>query len=158
MRKSLALLITSIAAAALMTGCAQHSGAPSAEKVDMEAAKKLRMPIVIYHVSVKNDDNGISRPVVYFVNTSATPVNLATFYVKGQTADGASVTLWADDYEKVPPGKPSVNGTLGGSWVSENVTCIEILEAGLHVDGNTYRFSEENINQLFLDPSINHCE
>jgi len=157
MRKSFAFLIASIATA-LVTGCAQHGSAPVPEKVDMESAKKLKMPVVIYHVGVQTSENGTSRPVVYFVNTSDKPVDLATFYVTGKTKEGKSVSLWADDYEKVLPGKPSSNGVLGGAWGNTAVECIEVKQAGLHIDGVDYRFSEENINQLFQDPSINRCE
>jgi len=157
MRKSFAFLISSLAAAALMTGCAQHSGAPAAEHVDMQSAKKLKMPVVIYSVGVQNDENGISRPVVYFVNTSDKPVILATFFVEGKTKDGQSVTLWADDYEKVAPGKSSTKGVLGGSWSNMGVDCIEIRQVGIHIDGHDMRYSHENINQLFQDPSINKC-
>jgi hypothetical protein len=159
MRKSFAFLISSIAVAGMMTGCAQHAGAPMPENVDVQAAKKLKMPIVIYNVGVKYDETkGTSRPVVYFVNTSSTPVSLATFYVSGKTSDGKSVTLWADDYEKVAPGKTSQNGVLGAQWNSMKVECVEIKEAGLQINGKNHRFSEGNINQLFLDPSINVCK
>jgi hypothetical protein len=158
MRKSFAFLISSLAAAALMTGCAKQAGVPSQESVDLEAAKKLKMPIVIYNVGVKKDENGMSRPVVYFVNASAKPVNIATYFVKGYTKDGKTVTLWADDYEKVPPGKSSKNGMLGGGWKNADVTCVEIVQAEMHIDGKSQRFSHENIMQLFQDPSINHCQ
>ena len=158
MRKSFVFLITSVAVAALLAGCAQHSGAPAPKQVDIEGAKKLRMPVVIYHVGVQTSENGTSRPVVYFVNTSDKPVDLATFYVTGKTKEGNIVSLWADDYERVPPGRPSSNGVLGGAWSNTAVECIEIKQAGLHIDGVDYRFSEENINQLFQDPSINRCE
>ena len=158
MRKSFAFLMSSITAVGLLTGCAQHAGAPAPEKVDMEGAKKLRMPIVIYYVGVQHNENGMSRPVVYFVNTSSKPVDLATFYVAGKTKDGRTVTLWADDYEKVAPGKPSSNGVLGGGWSDTAVECVEIKQAGLHINGVDYRFSEENINQLFQDQTINRCE
>ena len=158
MRNSFAFLISSLAAAALMTGCAPHAGAPVPENVDMQSAKKLRMPIVIYHVGVQNDENGMSRPVVYFVNTSDKPVDMATFYVQGKTKEGNTVTLWADDYEKVSPGKTSRKGVLGGSWNNTVVECVEIKKAGIHINGEDIRFSEDNINQLFQDQSINRCE
>lgn len=158
MRKSFAFLITSIATAALMTGCAKQAGAPAPETVDMEVAKDLKMPVVIYHVGVKKDDAGMSRPVVYFVNTSAKPVILATFFVEGVTKDGRTLSLWADDYEKVPPGKTSQNGMLGGGWSGEEITCVEIKQAGLEIDGVNHRFSEESVKQLFQDQSINHCK
>jgi hypothetical protein len=158
MGKSFALLISLLAAAALMTGCAQVGGAPSPEKVDMQSAKKLKMPIVIYHVGVEHGKDGSSRPVVYFVNSSGKPVDLATFFVQGTTADGKTVTLWADDYEKVAPGDASKNGVLGGKWNNTDVKCISIKQAGLHINGKDTRYSEQNINQLFQDPSINSCK
>ena len=157
MQRPFAFLIASVTAAGLLTGCAQHGGAPAPEKIDMESAKKLRMPIVIYHVGVQQGEDGTSRPVVYFVNSSDRPVDLATFYVTGKTKDGQTVTLWADDYEKVVPGKPSNNGVLGGSWRGAAVECVEIKKADIHIDGIDYRYSEENIEQLFQDPSINRC-
>lgn len=158
MCKSFAFLISSFAVAAFMTGCAKQANVPSQASVDLEAAKKLRMPIVIYHVGVKKDDNGMSRPVVYFVNASSKPVNIATYQLKGYTKDGKTVTLWADDYEKVPYGKSSKNGMLGGGWKNTDVTCVEVVQAEMHIDDSSKRFSHDNINQLFQDPSINHCK
>lgn len=158
MRTSFAFLITSIAAAALMTGCAKQVAAPAADNVDIQKAKKLKMPVVIYNVGVKKDERGMRRPVVYFLNTSSKPVTMATFYVQGVTADGKTVTLWADDYEKVPPGKTSKKGMLGGGWSNADVTCVEIRKAGLHINEVDYRFTEDNIAQLFLDQTLNHCK
>jgi hypothetical protein len=158
MRKSFAFLISSMAAAVLMTGCAKPSGAPAPENVDMQSAKKLKMPIVIYSVGVQKDERGMSRPVVYYVNTSPKPINLATFLFEGKTAEGGSVMLWADDYEKVSPGKTSQKGILGGRWNRADIECAEIKQAGLQINGDSYRFNEDNIHQLFQDPSINTCE
>lgn len=158
MHKSFAFLISTFAVTALMTGCAKHAGVPSQKNVDLEAAKKLNMPIVIYSVGVKQDENGMSRPVVYFVNASAKPVNIATYFVKGYTKDGKTVTLWADDYEKVPPGKSSKNGMLGGGWKNADVTCVEVVQAEMRINGESQRFGHENVLQLFQDPSINQCK
>ncbi len=161
MRKSLVILISSLAVSALITGCASKQaapGAPSADSVDLEAAKKLRMPIVIYRLGVKKDENGMSRPVIYFVNASPKPVSVVTFHVAGHTKDGRTLMLWADDYEKVPPGKPSKNGMLGGGWKNAEITCVELKEADIHVGGKSLRFLPENINQLFQDVSLNRCQ
>lgn len=159
MRKSFAFLISSIVAAGLMTGCASSSaGGPAPSDTDLEAAKKLRMPVIIYTVDVKQDETGMFRPVIYFVNTSAKPVDVATFLVEGHTAEGKTVSLWADDYEKVSPGKTSQNGMLGGGWNGTEIKCIKLRQADLHIDGQNQRFSEENINQLFLDTSVNSCD
>ncbi len=166
MRKTSTLLMASLTAALLFSACSKQPGpsgetamkAPNPDNVDIEAAKKLKMPVVIYYVGVTKDDNGMSRPVVYFVNTSPKPVNIATYYIAGKTADGKTVTLWADDYERVPPGKASAKGMLGGGWKDANVTCVELEQAEMHIDGRSYRFIKDNINQLFQDPSINRCE
>jgi len=161
MRNSFAFLISSFAAAALMTGCSGMNTLTNVivpSHVDLESAKKMKMPVVIYDVDVETDDKGDSRPVVYFVNSSPTPVDMATFYLVGTTDDGKTVTLWADDYERVPPGKSSQNGVLGGKWSKTNVKCVEIKKAGLHIDGVDYRFNEENVNQLFQNPSLNSCK
>lgn len=159
MRKSFAFLISSIVAAGLITGCAPSAaGGPSPSDADMEAAKKLRMPVIIYNVGVQKDEMGMFRPVVYFVNTSAKPVDVATFLIEGHTKDGKTVTLWADDYEKVSPGKSSQNGMLGGGWKDVEITCIELQKADLHIDGTNHRFGEEKINQLFLDQGVNSCD
>ena len=157
MRRSLLFLIASLGAAVLMTGCAQQSSVPAPD-IDVQSAKKLKMPIVIYQVGVQNDEDGFSRPVVYFVNTSDKPVDLVTFLVEGRTEAGENVTLWADDYEKVSPGKTSQNGVLGGGWSGMKIRCVSIRQAGIHIGGEDRRFTEENINQLFQDPSINTCE
>ncbi|MHC3994119.1 hypothetical protein ACXWTF_04775 [Thiomicrolovo sp. ZZH C-3] len=152
--------MSSVAAAGLMTGCAKLNTLTNVlvpSHVDMESAKKMKMPVVIYDVDVETDEKGNSHPVVYFVNTSAKPVDMATFYLEGVTEAGQSVTLWADDYERVPPGKSSQKGVLGGQWNNMEVKCIEIKKAGLHIDGVDYRFVEENINQLFQNPSLNEC-
>ncbi|MEJ2468458.1 MAG: hypothetical protein P8Y51_05200 [Campylobacterales bacterium] len=158
MRKSFAFLISSMAAAVLMTGCAKPSGTPVPENVDMQSAKKLKMPIVIYSVGVQKDERGMSRPVVYYVNTSPRPINLATFLLEGKTSEGESIMLWADGYEKVSPDKSCQRGMLGGRWNRADIECVEIKQAGLQINGSYYRFTEENINQLFQDPSINTCE
>ncbi|WP_345986403.1 hypothetical protein WCX49_04585 [Sulfurimonas sp. HSL-1656] len=160
MRRGFAFLISSVAAAALMTGCAKLNTLTNVlvpSHVDLESAKKMKMPVVIYDVDVETDDKGDSRPVVYFVNASPKPVDMATFYVEGITEDGKTVTLWADDYERVAPDKSSQKGVLGGKWSKTNVKCIEIKKAGFHIDGVDYRFIEENINQLFQNPSLNEC-
>ena len=160
MRNSFAFLISSFAAASLMTGCAGLNKVASVlvpSHVDLESAKKMKMPVVIYKVDVETDKKGDSRPVVYFVNSSPKPVDMATFFLEGTTSDGKAVTLWADDYERVPPGESSQKGVLGGKWAGTTVKCVEIRKAGLHIDGVDYHFSEENINQLFQNPSVNQC-
>lgn len=165
MRGTLSLL-TAALAAILIGGCAMHSGtaAPKAaaampSEADMRKAKKLNMPIIIYSLGIEKDKEGkSSRPVVYFVNTSNAPVSLVTFHIKGQSADGSSVTLWADDYEKVTSGHSSQNGAIGGSWARGDIDCIEIVEAGLHVGNNSMRYHPGVINQLFFDPSVNTCK
>ncbi len=161
MRRGFTFLISSVAAAGLMTGCAGLNKVASVlvpSHVDLESAKKMKMPVVIYDVNVKTDDKGNSHPVVYFVNSSPKPVDMATFYLEGKTSDGKTVTLWADDYERVPPGESSQKGVLGGQWNGTKVKCVEVKKAGLHIDGVDYRFTEENINQLFQHPSVNECK
>lgn len=158
MRMSYLFLSLSSAAVVLMSGCAKQAAAPSPEKVNIKAAQETNTPIVIYHVGVSTDEAGNSTPVIYFVNTSTTPVTMATFNVVGHTKDGKSVSLWADDYETVPPGKASQKGTLGGTWKALPVSCVEVRDAGLQVDGSEQRFNHENINWLFQDLSLNHCK
>lgn len=155
MQKSFALLISSVLAAGMMTGCAGL--APSPDNVDIEAAKKSKTPVVIYHVSVAKEENGMQRPVVYFVNTSPKPLTVATFQVEAHTADGRTALLWADDYETVPPGKASQNGALGSGWKGMDVKCVRLRQAGLEIGGDELKFSEENIAQLFQDASVNEC-
>jgi len=161
MRRGFAFLISSVAAAGLMTGCAGLNKVASVlvpSHVDLQSAKKVKMPVVIYEVSVQTDKEGNSHPVVYFVNASPKPVDMATFFLEGKTADGKTVTLWADDYETVPPDKSSQNGVLGGQWNATKVKCVSIKKAGLHIGGVDYRYEEENVNQLFQNQSVNACK
>lgn len=157
MRKSFVFLISSILAAGWMTGCSKGPSAPSPEMVDVAAAKKAKVPMVIYNVSVVKDETGMTRPVIYFINTSPKPITVATYQVEAHSADGKSAMLWADDYETVPPGKTSQNGTLGGGWKGFDAACIHIKRVDIQSMGDTYKFTEDNIAQLFQDPTLNVC-
>ncbi len=161
MRRSLQFLIGVAIVAGLTGGCARQAGVPSnvpgPEHVDLKKAKKLKMPVVIYHIAVEKDEGGKSYPVVYFLNTSTKPVTIVTYHVEGHTKSGETVGLWADDYEKVPPGKPSVNGRLGGSWNRTDIDCVTIRRADLEIGGETLKFNEATVAQLFQDPKLNTC-
>lgn len=157
MRKSFLFLISSLMVAGWMTGCSKGPSAPSPEAVDLVAAKKAKVPMIIYNVGVAKEESGMTRPVVYFVNTSPTPISVVTFQVVAHTKDGGTATLWADDYERVPPGKPSMNGKLGGGWKNLDAACIRITRADIQTNGTTFKYTEDNIAQLFQDPTLNRC-
>lgn len=111
------------------------------------------MPIVIYGVSVTGDETMV-HPQVFYANSSKTPVKVANYQLIPNTDAGA---LWVDDYETVP-GQSKQNNTLGTGWKDPAVTCVRIKEANIEVDGQTLRFTIDNIEHLFQDHTLNTCE
>ncbi len=157
MRRSLSLLSSALLIAGFISGCAKQPAVPK-NTVDIAAARKAGLPLVIYGIAVfKDEKTGITHPVVNFVNTSEEAITVATYELQPHATSGNASALWTDDYETVIPGQSNASPMLAGGWSHANIDCIAIRKLDLHIGGKNIRYFEENIAQLMQTPQLNKC-
>lgn len=154
--------MSSIVAAALLSGCgAKQPEAASMEKpkysasdVDIKAAKKMQMPIVIYGIDVVKQESGMTKPALYYVNTSERSVKVSNYHLQ----PNVGAAQWIDDYGVVSPKSAKKNNVLSHGWNDEGVTCVSIKAVNLFVNGQEMKLTHDNINRLFQDQNVNVCK
>lgn len=157
MRRSLSLLTSVLLLAGFMGGCAKQPAVPK-NTVDIEAAKKAGLPLVIYGISVfKDEKTGMTHPVINFVNTSEEVITVATYELQPHASQNSPSALWTDDYETVIPGHTNASPMLAAGWKNADIDCIAIRKLDLHIGGKNIRYFEENIAQLMQTPQLNRC-
>lgn len=159
MLKSLVSVIVSAVTMAVVTGCAMQPGIPS-DKVDLQAAKDAKMPIVIYHLEASEPtETGTVKPGIFYVNSSDINIHLVHFLIKPVSSAGSeqSPSMWQDAYKTVGPGKTN-GGFWGSGWKNENIVCIQLEKVEIEMgNGKILKYNQNTVGQLFQDQSVNLC-
>ncbi len=156
MKQFSAFIVLALIFSVLFSGCSKQPKAPK-NSVDVEAAKKAGLPLVIYGVSTfKDSKTGQVHPVINFANTSDKLISVVIYELEAK-AEGTTMAHWVEDYEHVSPGSVNAKPVLNGGWGDTEVECFSIRKLDVEVDGKTVRYFDDNIKQLVQEASLTTC-